>query len=56
MDHYCSTIEFKLTLPYRATRGAGGHRSRNGTMRDLPFTPERVTAALREAFHGSGRV
>jgi len=25
-------------------------------LRDLPFTPERVTAALREAGHGSGRV
>jgi len=27
-----------------------------GRLRDLPFTPERVTAALREAGHGSGRV
>jgi nicotinate dehydrogenase subunit B len=27
-----------------------------GRLRDLPFTPERVSAALREAGHGSGRV
>jgi nicotinate dehydrogenase subunit B len=27
-----------------------------GRLRDLPFTPERVTAGLREAGHGSGRV
>jgi CO/xanthine dehydrogenase Mo-binding subunit len=27
-----------------------------GRLRDLPFTPERVTAALREAGHGSARV
>jgi CO/xanthine dehydrogenase Mo-binding subunit len=26
-----------------------------GRLRDLPFTPERVTAALREAAHGSNR-
>jgi len=26
-----------------------------GRLRDLPFTPERVSAALREAGHGSGR-
>jgi nicotinate dehydrogenase subunit B len=27
-----------------------------GRLRDLPFTPERVSAALGEAGHGSGRV
>jgi len=27
-----------------------------GRLRELPFTPERVTAALREAFHGSSRL